>query len=580
MRTVAYYFKTSLLWLFFFAVAKLYFFLVNDGALSANTFYAIWKNGLRLDLSLVGYITLIPLAIFLVQYFMRVSLSKILAAYWWLVFLFILLVVAVDPYFFNYWGQRTNLGFLQFLGKENAGMASIALDTYIAVFAFAALAVCWFVIWGRRVLAMPKLKSSFWSILLIGVSVVLLRGGISNVPINVSSAYFSDDNLNNNTAINAVWVFLATELERDKHAALVFFDDEKDLEQLALPRVVSPSMDSAVNINDSTNVILLVLESFSAKVIGGLSGPQYDATPHLNELMQHGINYRKAFASSFRSDKGLLALTYGVPSSARQTLTNFPQNLANESSIFSVFPRKYHTSFAYGGNLEFANIKVLFKDADKVVSQDDYTSANVNAWGVHDGDVFANELLKFNTEQRPQFKMIFSLSSHEPFDVPNYHRIKNRYLNSVAYTDSCLGVFVDGLKNSGKWENTLLIVTADHGTVRPDNAPIYDTANFRIPLLLTGGVVDQDTSVYSVVSQMDIFPTIARLFDHSTSRVNPSLLTPQGRAFYSFHDGVVYVSDSTLNMWDIGMKAYIKPQEDKPYEKGFYQQQNKKFFKN
>jgi arylsulfatase A-like enzyme len=141
-------------------------------------------------------------------------------------------------------------------------------------------------------------------------------------------------------------------------------------------------------------------------------------------------------------------------------------------------------------------------------------------------------------------------------------------------------VFVDGLKNSGKWENTLLIVTADHGTVRPDNAPIYDTANFRIPLLLTGGVVDQDTSVYSVVSQMDIFPTIARLFDHSTSRVNPSLLTPQGRAFYSFHDGVVYVSDSTLNMWDIGMKAYIKPQEDKPYEKGFYQQQNKKFFKN
>ena len=579
MRTVAYYFKTSLLWLFFFAEAKLYFFLVNDGAFSVNTYYSIWKNGLRLDLSMVGYVTLIPLAIFLVQYFVKTSLSKVLAAYWWLVFLFILLIVAVDPYFFSYWGQRTNLGFIQLLGKENAGMASIDTNTYIVVFAFATLSLFWFAKWGRRVLAMPKSKGSFWSLPLIVLSVVLLRGGIGNVPINVSSAYFSDDNLYNNTAINAVWNFLATELERDKHAALVFFDDEKDMEQLTRPQMISHSMDGVINMNDSTNVILLVLESFSAKVIGGLSGPQYDATPHLNQLMQHGINYHKAFASSFRSDKGLLALTYGVPSAARQTLTNFPQHLANEPSIFSVFPSEYHTSFAYGGNLEFANIKVLFKDADEVVSQEDYTSINANAWGVHDGDVFEAELLNFNAEERPQFKMIFSLSSHEPFDVPSYNRLENPYLNSVAYTDSCLDEFVDGLKKSGKWENTLLIVTADHGTIRPDNAPIYDTANFRVPLLLTGGVVAHDTAVYSVVSQMDIFPTIAQLFDH-TNRASPSLLTPQGRAFYSFHDGVVYVSDTTLNIWDIGMKSYIKPPEDKPYEKAFYQRQNKKFFKN
>lgn len=568
----------SVLWVLFFAVAKVYFYLVNGGDLSFSSFYPIWKNGLRLDLSMVGYVTITPLLVLLLQRFVKINISKILKIYWWLVFVFILLIVAVDPYFFSYWGQKTNLGFLQFLGKENAGMASIETNTYMVVFAFAALAIFWFSKWGIRALAMPKSTNAFWSVLLIVLSVVLLRGGVSNVPINVSSAYFSDDNLENNTAVNAVWNFLATELERDKHAALVFFEEEKDMTELALPLITYANMDSLVNINDSTNVVLLVLESFSAKVVGAISGPQYDATPNLNALMQKGINYRKAYASSFRSDKGLLALTYGVPSAARQTLTNFPQNLADRPSIFSIFPEQYHTSFSYGGNLEFANIKVLFKDADEVKSQADFESDNKNAWGVHDEDVLRDEMLNFMAEPKPQFRMIFSLSSHEPFDVPNYQRLENPYLNSVAYTDSCLGEFVDGLKASGKWENTLLIITADHGTIRPNNPPIYDTANFRIPLLLTGGAVHKDTSVYSTVSQMDIFPTIAHLFDENKWAA-PSLLAPQGRAFYSFHDGIVYVSDSTLNIWDIGMKAYIKPPEDKPYEKAFYQWKNKEFFK-
>jgi len=578
MRTLIYYIKSSALWLCFFAVAKLYFFLVNEGAFSLATFYTIWKNGLRLDLSMVGYLMIVPLVFLVLQRFLTLDFSKILKAYWWLVFIFMLVIVAVDPYFFYYWGQKTNLGFTQFLGKENAGMASIETNTYIVVISFVILALFWFFKRGIKTFKIPKSVHVFWSILLIVFSVILLRGGAGKVPINVSSAYFSDDNLKNNTAVNGVWNFMATELERDKHAALVFFENSEKLDKLRTPLKAYPNMDSLIAVNDSTNVILFVLESFSAKVVGELSGAKYDATPNLNELMQSGINYRKAFASSFRSDKGLLALTYGVPSAARQTLTNFPQQLANKPSIFSVFPDSYHTSFSYGGNLEFANIKVLFKDADEVNSQADFESSNANAWGVHDEEVFRDELSHFLIEPKPQFKMIFSLSSHEPFDVPDYNKLSSPYLNSVAYTDSCLGVFVEGLRASGKWDNTLLIVTADHGTIRPDNAPIYDTANFRIPLLLTGGAVQKNTSIYSTVSQMDIFPTLAKLFDERKWAA-PSLLAPQGRAFYSYHDGIVFVSDTTLNIWDLGMKAYIKPPEDKPYEKAFYQVENEKFFK-
>ncbi len=577
IQAILHFIRTTVLWLLFFAVAKLFFFIVNSNDFSLSTFYTIWKNGVRLDLSVVGYLSLISLAILAVQSIFSKKLVSFLRVYWWLVFIFVLLIVAVDPYFFSYWGQKTNLGFTQFLGKENAGLSSIEVSTYIIVVAFLVIALSWFAKYGIRVLLTTKSKSVFGNLLLIGVSVVLLRGGFSKVPINLSSAYFSENNLYNNAAVNAVWNFLATEFERDKHAPLVFFEDESTLKELELKVKSSTSLDSIVVVNDSTNVILLVLESFSAKVVGGLSGVTYDVTPNLNRLMKKGINFRRAFASSFRSDKGLLGLTYGVPSGARQTLTNFPQHLARKPSIFSIFPDTYHTSFGYGGNLEFANIKVLFKDATKVKSQDDYKSENTNVWGVHDEEVFKQELQEFVEQSKPQFRMIFSLSSHEPFDVPHFEKYKNKYLNSVAYTDSCLGVFVDGLKSSGKWKNTLLIITADHGTIRPDNAPIFDTANFRIPLLLTGGVLLADISVPNTVSQLDVLPTLDQLFGNS-KKLGATLLSPQGRAFYSYHNGIVFVSDSTLNTYDIGMKSYLSPPQDKSYEKAFYQNQNKDFF--
>lgn len=571
------YIRTIILWLLFFTAAKLFFFGVNGGDFSLSTFFTIWKNGVRLDFSVIGYLTLIPLTILALQTALSKELAILLRVYWWVVFVFVLLVVAVDPYFFSYWGQKTNLGFIQFLGKENAGMASIEVSTYIGVAAFVVLAVSWFAQRGITVLLTTKYSSVYGNVLLICISVVLLRGGFGKVPVNLSSAYFSENNVHNNTAINAVWNFLATEIERDKHAPLVFFDDESMLGILELEVKSYPTLENVLKINDSTNVVLVVLESFSAKVIGNLSGSAYDATPQLNQLMEHGVNFRRAFASSFRSDKGLLGLTYGVPSGARQTLTNFPQHLAHRRSVFSVFPDTYHTSFGYGGNLEFANISVLFKDANKVKSQDDYQSTNANVWGVHDEEVFRQELEEFVAQPKPQFRMIFSLSSHEPFDVPHFEKNENDYLNSVAYTDSCLGVFVAGLKSSGKWGNTLLIITADHGSIRPDNAPIYDTANFKIPLLLTGGAVLADTSVRKTVSQLNLLPTLAHLFGDS-HKLGNSLLSPQGRAFYSYHNGLVFVSDSTLNIYDIGMKAYIKPPQDKPYEKAFFQQQNKAFF--
>lgn len=67
----------------------------------------------------------------------------------------------------------------------------------------------------------------------------------------------------------------------------------------------------------------------------------------------------------------------------------------------------------------------------------------------------------------------------------------NRYRNSVHYTDDVAGRMLDALAASGELENTLVIVTGDHGEEFFEYGHIGHTSNFagvqtRVPLLMMG----------------------------------------------------------------------------------------------
>jgi phosphoglycerol transferase MdoB-like AlkP superfamily enzyme len=555
---------------------------VNVGLDSSffSNFKQVWWAGMPLDLSMVGYLSVLPiLGIFISKLVPRL-VNKVLFFYGWFSWLFLILVMASDAYFFYYWGQKTNLGFTQFLGQENAGLFSIEIQTLIVASSFFILTAIWFSKKGIRLFKLPE-KGNIWAgIVLLILSFVMIRGGLSNVPINVSSAYFSSNHTLNNAAVNPAWSFLATELERDKHAPLVFFENRGDAERILNQRnKQSNDYSSLLKPYDSNaNVVIIVLESFSAKVVGSISGEKYASTPCLDSIASKGISFSNAYASSFRSDKGLLAITTGFPSGARQTLTNFPAELSSKPNIFKLFDSRYWSSFYYGGNLDFANIKVLFSHANQTKSQDDFTTTNKNTWGVHDEDVFKMFSDDFTSRKMPQFSMLFSLSSHEPFDLPSYQKKEDPYLNSISYTDSCLGRMIDRLKKSDKWSNTLLIITADHGVIRPDNAPIYSEKNFHIPLIITGGVVQKDTMISEIVCQADLPSTIANYMNKPAVFQQKSVLKPSNNAFYSYHNGIVSVTSDCIQYYDINQKKYLFDSCALPFEKAYFQLANDDFF--
>ena len=570
------------MWLGLFALTKAYFLFVNRGmeSLFLSNFIQVWKAGILLDLSMVGYLSVVPILGILLGKIMPRLTQKVLLVYGWFTWLFLVLVMASDAYFFYYWGQKTNLGFTQFLGKENAGLFSLEAQTLIVSFIFILYHIYWFSRRGSKLFRLPEKGNSWTALVLLICSFVMIRGGVSNVPINISSAYFSNNNLLNNAAVNPAWSFLATELERDKHAPLQFFDKNDEAEKILNQQ--NPSTNDYTSLlqtcDSNTNIVLIVLESFSAKVVGEVGGEKYASTPYLDMISKQGVSFSNAYASSFRSDKGLLAITTGFPSGARQTLTNFPAELSSKPNIFKLFDSRHWSSFYYGGNLDFANIKVLFSDANELKSQGDFSSNKKNVWGVHDEDVFQTFADDFISRKMPQFSMLFSLSSHEPFDVPNYHKKEDPYLNSIAYTDSCLGLLINQIKESDKWSNTLIIITADHGVIRPDNAPIYSEKNFKIPLVFTGGIVRQDTVIHEIVSQSDLPSTLASYLNNPTAFSQQSVLQPSNYAFYSYHNGIVSVTPDCIQYYDLNHKKYLMDSCNLPFEKAYFQLANDDFF--
>ena len=570
------------MWLGLFGLTKAYFIGVNlrIDALFLSNFIQVWKSGILLDLSMVGYLSIIPILGIFCNKILPVITHKVVQFYGWFTWLFLVIVMASDAYFYYYWGQKTNLGFTQFLGEENAGLFSLETPTFVVTFLFILLGIYGFSRRGANLFHLPE-KGSIWTATaLLIISFVMIRGGVSNVPINISSAYFSKNNALNNAAVNPAWSFLATELERDKHAPLKFFEQKEQAENILSQ--INSSKDDYTSLlepyDSNTNLILIVLESFSAKVVGSVSGEKFGSTPQLDLISGQGISFSNAYASSFRSDKGLLALTTGFPSGARQTLTNFPTELSAKPSVFKLFSKDYWTSFYYGGNLDFANIKVLFSDADELKSGDDFVSSKRNTWGVHDEDVFQTFGDDFITRKKPQFSMLFSLSSHEPFDVPNYQNREDPYLNSISYTDSCLGLLINRIKESDKWSNTLIMITADHGVRRPDNAPIYSDINFKIPLILTGGVVRRDTVIREIVSQSDLPSTVASYLNKPFIFSQQSVLQPSNIAFYSYHNGIATVAPDCIQFYDFDQKKYLTDSCTLPFEKAFFQLANEDFF--
>lgn len=552
--------------IFIFCIEKLSFMLMHSSAEGGITFSEIFQvlyHGLPLDMSMSGYLTAIPALILISSIWIEPNvIAKVLNVYFGIILSLVVIIAVVDLIVYPYWGFHFDSTVFLYLQKPKETFASASALEIILGF-FAAIVFCILVYIGyvfiiRKQILKLTVPKSIWKaclvmIFLTGALFLPIRGGVTVSTMNVGKAYFSDNMFLNHAAINPQFNLMYSFFKSDNFGSQYQFYDKSQATAIFDALMIQPPADSIPQLlnTDRPNIILFILESFSAE-----AALDSVIAPNMSRFAREGVLFDNFYANSFRTDRGLVSVLSGYPAHPTVAIMKYPQKTENLPTIPRTLKQAGYEnlSFYYGGDADFANMRSYFVGAcamKEVVSDKDFPlSERMTKWGAPDKFLIDRTYKDITTQEQetPFMKTVLTLSSHEPFDVP-VHKFNEPFLNAVSYTDECLGSFVERLKSTALWDNTLLIFIADHAMQSyPGGLNNSDPRRFHIPMIWLGGAVKEPKVVSDFGSQNDLAATLLSQLNlkYTDFRFSTDMLNPDSRkfAFYSYVNGFC-MTDST-----------------------------------
>jgi len=561
-------------WLIFFLAARLFFLLYQykfSFDISISQWLLTFVYGIRLDISSVGYILAITGLILIFTFFAEgKNIHKIIKPFTLIIFSICSIIIVVDLELYKNWGYRMDATPLLYITKPKEAMASTEWWLSILLILFVILLVFSGNYFYNQFIK-PKVldiqRGNFFTLLLLilltGSMILPVRASLGIAPVNTGMVYFSQHKFANHAAVNVVWNVIHSLLYRKNAEKSYHFMPDEKAEHL-VKELSNPSGETLKVLKTSSpNVVIIILESFSNKVIGALNG-EWDSTPNFNQLAKEGLLFTRFYANGDRSDKGIVSILSGYPAQPTTSIIKTSSKTENLPFLFNDFNELgYESWFYYGGDIAFANMRSYFLNGavKHLVTDQQFDKKLINSkWGVQDEHLFARLYDNMLKSEKPFFKVLFSLSSHDPFDVPmepvfDGNDRATKFRNSIYYTDHYLGDFFRKIKQTELWDNTLFILLADHGSPRPGNSQNHELDKFQIPMLWIGGALESGPmKIKKPGSQIDVPNTLlSQISSQDSSYIYSKNLLEKnykGFVFYAFNDGFGFITDSSKVIYD------------------------------
>ncbi len=552
-------------------------------------------NGLRIDLSTVGYLLIIP-AIFhpwlMLSKHHEIWL-KTLKILFFFQFIAVVFFELATPAFINEYGFRPNRLFIEYLTYPNEVMSMLFnghLFTLVVIISVLILLakVCWPLfdkVVGVRVSNNAFIPSAVTCIAMLLVFFLCARGTIGHRPINPSLVYFSTDPLVNSLTLNSIYsvAHAYKQFGNEKNAGKLYgqmdnenvihlIRQETGIEQQAFQSKTLPSFSSRMPVfkGKPKNLVIILEESLGAQFVSSLGG--LPLTPEIDKLNNEGWAFKRLYATGTRSVRGIEAVITGFTPTPARAVVKLDKSQNNFFSIASLLKNNgYTTQFVYGGESHFDNMKSFFLGngfTDIVDFKDIIDPQFVASWGACDEDLFNQadiELTALHNNDKPFFSFIFSSSNHDPFEIPDgvvtpieytdkqleeYDTKELMRHKAIQYADYALGKFITKAKTRAYWKNTVFLVVADHDA-RALGSDLVPIKNFHIP----GVILNSEKNNYSderVVSQIDLAPTLLSLMGiennspmlgHDLNGANAS-----GRAMMQYAENFAYMQGDEVTI--------------------------------
>ena len=397
---------------------------------------------------------------------------------------------------------------------------------YVTIFGIAIIAILLVVARKTWHIGAPQRTYSYYAtesvLMLVSIYLVVIgiRGGFGKYtrPITISNA-MQYTNTPQETAILLNTPFsLMKSLENTTYVHPQYFSQEE------AEAIFSPIHINEIEANGrlgKTNVVVLILESFSKEYIGFYNQDIADYqgyTPFLDSLLAHSVSYKHSFASGRKSIDAMPSVLSSIPMLIEPYIVTPYSTNAVSSLAACLREEGYATAFFHGAPNGSMGFQAYARSAgfEQYYGMDEYDGEEAfdGTWAIWDEEFLQYYARTMSQMQEPFMTAVFTASSHHPFRVPE--RYEGVFPNGekpihpcVGYTDHALRKFFEYAQKQDWYDNTLFIITADH--TNQVTLPQYATAKglFEVPIAFYSQQLEQGVfHEQGTVSQTDIMPSV------------------------------------------------------------------------
>lgn len=548
--SVILFFKRLFFVLFVYQICRLLFYFFNKNAFEIIS-TKVFLGGIFFDLSAIAYINLIFALLHFIpgNFKNKPNYQKLLKISFFIINFVFILTNFVDFEYYKFTGRRSTYGMITATGMEHE-IGDLMFSFLIEFWYLPIIALVLGILFWR---ALPNLKptsedGSNWSqiakqsvlfLFLISFVILLGRGGIQEKPLKIVDAVNYGSINQSALVLNTPFCIIKTIGKKETLESPKYFS-ETELNQIFNPIL---EITSTKNPNKK-NVVIIILESFGRENI------QRGQTPFLDGLIEKSLFFENGFANGKLSIDAVPSTLSSIPSLMNHSLITSSYSINEVYGLPKILKDNgYQTAFFHGAFNGSQNFDQYCKVAgfDTYYGKNEYVGPEAfdGRWGIFDEEFMQYYSGKMTELKQPFFSTIFTISSHNPYIIPEKYKGKfpkgtTKIQESIAYADYALKRFFETASQQEWYKNTLFVITADHTSSEPTEKK-YKTnvGKFRIPILFF------DPSNPSIIrknqknlQQIDIMPSIIDYLN-----IDSKMIT-YGKSYQSEKDFVVYYLDN------------------------------------
>lgn len=384
----------------------------------------------------------------------------------------------------------------------------------------------------------------------LGLILIGGRGGLQRNPLKIVDAIrYTDNSVNTPLVLNTPFSILKTISKNDNLKEIKYYSEE-ELKEIFQPAI---RLDNEEEFQKK-NIVLIILESFGEENLF-LEFEGRKLTPFLDSLAMSSLYFDHAFANGRKSIDAVPSTILSIPSLMEISYIASPYSFNEVDGFNRVLNKEgYNTAFyhgAFNGSQNFYQFSTIAA-FDKYYGKDEYDrdDGDDGVWGIFDEEFLQYSVRQMSQTEAPFFSTIFTISSHNPYKVPDRYKGKfpkgDRIIHeSVAYADFALKRFFDSAKETEWYENTLFVVTADHTSGDDKSDPYYvnPIGTYKVPILMIDPSAPEIHRRDSkLIEQIDILPEILNYLNYSGSifSYGNHPLQKEGRLVANFNEGLYH----------------------------------------